>query len=250
LSRSTRGYSRCLFIAIAGFVFLAAAPRTRKSAATAAQAASPPAGWNSNLESVLNLMDKAAAGFESAEADFVWATYSKIADVTDTQKGKIYFRRTGKGIEMAANITYPADAPKSILLANGKAQMFQPNENEVDVFATDKNRDAFETFLLLGFGGGGHSLLKSFDVQYLGQEKLPDGTPTAKLQLVPKSDAIRNNFDKFILWIDSRGILVQEQIFSGSDYKMQKYSNIKLNQKLPKSVFTLKTNGATKVVTH
>ena len=195
-------------------------------------------------------MDRTEKEFRTAEASFVWDQYQKVVDETDTQKGKIYFRRVGKEVQMAADITNPANEAKSVLFSGGKVELYQPSSNQVDVYSTEKDQEEFESFLLLGFGGGGHDMLKSFDIKYLGQEKLPDGTPTAKLGLVPKSDRIRNNFDRFVLWIDARGISVQQQIFSASDYKLAKYSDIKVNEKLPNNSFTLKTNSSTKTVKH
>src|SRR5690349_6511388 len=51
----------------------------------------------STLEGVLTQMDAAAARFRSAQADFSWDQYQKVVNETDTQKGTVYYRRTGKG---------------------------------------------------------------------------------------------------------------------------------------------------------
>src|SRR5207253_5900352 len=61
-----------------------------------------------DLQKVLGQLDEAAKKFRTAQANFVWTQYNKVInDVADTQKGKIYFRRTGKETQMAANITEP-----------------------------------------------------------------------------------------------------------------------------------------------
>ena len=98
-------------------------------------------------------------------------------------------------------------------------------------------------------GGGGHDMLKSFDVKYLGTEKLGD-VDTVKLDLVPKSQKVRNTFQHIVLWIDpTRGVSVQQQFFDPSgDYRLAKYTEIELNQKIPDAVFKLKTTGKTKFV--
>ena len=51
-----------------------------------------------------------------------------------------------------------------------------------------------------------------------------------------------------MLWIDpARVVSVQQQFFEPSgDYRLAKYSDIQINQKLPDSVFKLKTTGKTK----
>ena len=48
-----------------------------------------------------------------------------------------------------------------------------------------KNRADFESYLVLGFGGSGRDLTKSFDVNYAGMEQV-EGVNAAKLE-TPKS---------------------------------------------------------------
>jgi len=86
-------------------------------------------------------------------------------------------------------------------------------------------------------------------VKYLGEENALD-VKSAKLELIPKSDKVKNTIARILLWIDpSRGISVQQQFFEPSgDYRLAKYSDIRVNQKLADSVFKLKTTGKTKVV--
>ena len=199
------------------------------------------------LESVLDKMDAATAHFRSAEANFVWDQYQKVVDETDTQKGKIYFRRTGNEVQMAADIREPN--PRYVLFADSKIQIYQPGIDQITAYDTGKNRGELESFLVLGFGGSGHDLLKSFDIKYLGTEKL-GGLQTGKLELIPKSQKVRNNFDRFILWIEpERGVSVQQQIFEPSgNSRLAKYSDIRINQKIADGVFIIKTTGKTKVV--
>jgi outer membrane lipoprotein-sorting protein len=207
----------------------------------------PDAQSNAALERVLAQMDSTAANFRSTAASFVWDQYTKVVNETDTQKGKVYFRRVGKETQMAADITEPDK--KSVLFTDSKIEVYQPRIDQVTVYNAGKNREAFESFLVLGFGGSGHDMLKSFDVKYLGTESV-DGTNAAKLELVPKSPKIRNNFDHIVLWIDpARGVSVQQQLFEPSgDYRLAKYSGIELNQKIPDSQFKLKTTSKTKIV--
>lgn len=213
--------------------------------ACAQQASAPKSGGD--REHVLAQMDKTAANFRTTEASFVWNQYSKVVDETDTQKGKVYFRRASADIEMAADITDPEK--KYVLFNDSKVQVYQPKIEQVTVYNTGKNREAFESFLVLGFGGGGHDLLKSFDVKYAGTETV-EGVEAAKLDLIPKSQKVANTFAHILLWIDpARGVSVQQQLFEPSgDYRLAKYSEIEINQKIPDTVFKLKTTGKTKIV--
>src|SRR6266550_505214 len=202
---------------------------------------------SAGVERVLAEIDTASKSFRSAEASFVWDQYQKVIDETDTQKGRIYFRRQDGEIQMAADISEPDK--KYILYSGGKVQVYQPKIDQVTEYNPGKNRSDLESFLVLGFGGSGHDLLKSYDVKSLGTETV-GGTEAAKLELIPKSAHLRNNIARILLWIDpARGVSVQQQFFEpGGDYRLAKYSDIQLNQKLPDNAFKLKTTSKTRVV--
>jgi outer membrane lipoprotein-sorting protein len=199
------------------------------------------------LECVLTKMDAAAASFHTTQADFVWEQYQRVVDETDTQKGTVYYRRTGKEIEMMAEIKEPDR--KYVLYKDGQLQVYQPKIEQVMQYATGGNRNEVESYLVLGFGGSGEDLKKAFEVSYLGEETV-GGVVTGKLQLVPKSEKLRNTFSKIVLWIDlSGGISAQQQFFqTQGDYRMAKYSAVRVNGKLGNEVFRLKTTGKTQFV--
>lgn len=207
---------------------------------------------NGALGKVLDQMDVAATHFKTAQATFLWDQYTKVVDEHDYQKGTIYFRRSPKEVQMAADVKEHNGQPdkKYIVYTDSSIQVFQPNIDQITKYNVGKNKAEAESFLVLGFGGGGHELLKTFDVQYAGSEKV-DNVETTKLELTPKSASIRNNFNRIVLWVDtSRGVSVQQQFFSPSgDYRLTKYSNIKLNEKIPEDVFKVKKGPNTKVVT-
>jgi outer membrane lipoprotein-sorting protein len=227
------GWCRQMSLGFVGIIFLAVA-----------SAQTPD---SNDLQRVLSQMDQTAASFRTAQAGFVWDQYQKVVDDHDVQKGTVYFRRTGNEIQMAADIREPA--LKYVIFSEGKVQFYQPSIDQVTTFNTSKDRGAVESFMVLGFGGSGKDMLKSFDVKYIDAEKL-NGIDTAKLELVPKSVKGRNMFDHIWLWVDtSRGVSVQQQLFEPSgDYRVAKYSDIQLNQKIPDSVFKLKITSKTKFV--
>lgn len=198
------------------------------------------------LESVLKKMDAAAANFQTTQADFVWDQYQRVVDETDTQKGTVYYRRAGKEMEMMAAIKEPD--PKFVLYKDDKVQVYQPKIEQVIVYPTGGNRNEIESYLVLGFGGSGQDLKKSFEVSYLGEQTV-GGIATGKLQLIPKSDKFRNNISKIFLWIDlSSGISVQQQFFQPQgDYRLAKYSSIR-HEKIGTDVFRLKTTSKTQFV--
>lgn len=222
-----------------------------------AQAANPAGAQASSakgegLESALSLMDQAATNFKTVETDFVWDQYTKVVNDHDTQAGVMYFRRAGNDVEMASDINKHNNQPdqKYVLFQGGKVRVYQPKIDQVTEYSAGKNKADFESFLVLGFGGRGHDLQKSFDVKYAGTANV-DGINTYKLELTPKSQKVKNMFALITLWIDrERGVSVQQQFQESSgDYRVAKYSKIKINQKMPENAFKLKTTNKTRVVT-
>jgi outer membrane lipoprotein-sorting protein len=200
-----------------------------------------------NLQAVLKSMDQAAASFHTAQCDFVWDQYQKVVDDHDLQKGTMYFRRQGSDIDMAADITSPDK--KYVVFANGMVNYYQPAIDQVTQYSAGKNKSDFESFLVLGFGGGGQALSNSYDVSYAGMEQA-QGVNAAKLVLIPKSPRVRNMFQTITLWIDpARGVSVQQKLDEPSgDYRVTKYSNIEINKKISGDPFKLKTGSHTKIV--
>jgi len=199
------------------------------------------------LDSVLQKMDAAAANFQTTQADFVWDQYQRVVDETDTQKGTVYYRRSGKEIEMMADIKEPEQ--KFLLYKDGKLQVYQPKIEQVIQYTAGANHNEIESYLVLGFGGSGQDLKNSFDVTYQGEETV-NNIVTAKLHLTPKSEKVRNYFTEAFLWIDlSHGISLQQKFMqSQGDYRLAKYSAVKVNAKISNDVFRLKTTGKTKFV--
>lgn len=199
------------------------------------------------LDSVLQKMDAAAANFQTTQADFVWDQYQRVVDETDTQKGTVYYRRSGKEIEMMADIKQPEQ--KFLLYKDGKLQVYQPKIEQVLQYTAGANHNEVESYLVLGFGGSGQDLKNSFDVTYQGEETI-DNIATAKLHLTPKNEKVRNYFTEAFLWIDlNRGISLQQKFMqSQGDYRLAKYSAVNVHAKLSSDVFRLKTTGKTKFV--
>jgi outer membrane lipoprotein-sorting protein len=200
-----------------------------------------------DLQTVLNLMDRTATTLRTVETDFAWDDYERVVDSHDHQKGVMYFSRSGKDVEMSAEIKQPA--PKFVLFKAGTVRVYEPRIDQVTVYSVGKNKADFEAFLVLGFGGAGRDLARSFDVRFAGSEQVA-GVAAYKLELIPKTASARNNFPLITLWIDAaRGIAVQQRFEQGGgNFRLAQYSNIKLNQKLPDGVFTQKTTGKTRTI--
>jgi outer membrane lipoprotein-sorting protein len=210
------------------------------------------------LESVLKKMDSVAANFHTTQAEFEWDIYQKVIDeVDDVETGTIYYRHNGKDVEMMAQVKQAGSSksslkpePKFVLLSGGKVRLYQPKLDQVTEIDLGKNQSDYQSYLVLGFGGSGQDLQKTFDVTFVGPETVA-GVSTAKLQLIPKSEKVKNTYNQIFLWIDlDRGISVKQQFFQPQgDYRLATYSDIQVNgKKIADDVFKLKTTSKTQTV--
>lgn len=188
-------------------------------------------------------MDATAATFHTAQADFQWDTYTAVVSDHDLKTGTVYYRKQGSNVEMAAEVRGAQGGPvqQQVLYKNGKVHIYNYGTKQSQDYAAGKNKEDVQSFLVLGFGGSGRDLQRLFDVRYAGTESV-QGVDAVKLELTPKAAGVKNMFNRIVLWINpSNGISVQQQAFApAGDYKLSKYSNIKINEKLPDDVFKSK----------
>lgn len=209
-----------------------------------AQSSAPAANSSSDLSAVLARMNQTAQGFKSAQADFEFQNYQELLKAIDepSQTGRIYFRRTNTGVDAAFEVSGPA--PKQVVYKNGKLQVYEKKINQVTERMVGQNKGDVEAFLSLGFGATGDDLVRAYDVKMLGWETV-DGVKTAKLDLTPKNEKMRQTYTKILLWIDpEKDLLLKQQFFERSgDYRLAHYTNVRRNADLPGNAFKLQTSG-------
>jgi outer membrane lipoprotein-sorting protein len=192
------------------------------------------------LEQVLSFMDKVNANFKSVQTDFEWDQYQKVVDEHDVQRGVMYFKRNASGVDVAAVITSPLH--KKLVFKNNELRVYFPKTGQLTKKKVGENRETVESFLALGFGGRGHELLQSFQVEYAGTESI-GGAACYKLKLTPKGERARSMFPLITLWINQKtGMSEQQRLEQGEgDFRLARYTNIEVNpSKLPSGAFDVK----------
>jgi outer membrane lipoprotein-sorting protein len=203
-----------------------------------------------DLTKVLSQMDAASQKFQSAQADFNWDQYTAVVQSHETQTGTIAFRRSGKNVEMVAHVKTDNSqpAPKDVLYKNGQLTFYQPTIKQQTIFSAGTNRQQYEGFITLGFGGSGKDLVANWNIKYEGTEAI-NGVQTAKLDLTPKQPSQNQMFSHITIWIDpTRSVSLKQQFFQESgDSRTALYNNIQMNN-VPASAFTLKVPSGTQTI--
>lgn len=184
-------------------------------------------------------MDAASARFQAAKADVQLVQYTAVVKEKDVQNGQIFFRRKGGQTEVALWIQKPH--PKQAVVRNGKLTFYDPQTKQLTERDLGSNKPDVEAVMNLGFGGGGRELESEYSVTLSGWE-IVDGVNTARLELVGKSERLRNLFTKLVLWIDpARDVALQQQRLEASgDYQLTHYTKIQMPAKLPDDRFVIK----------
>ncbi|MGD0914207.1 MAG: hypothetical protein ABR928_20135 [Terracidiphilus sp.] len=199
-----------------------------------------------DLQSVLSKMDAASAKFHSASADVEFTTAQTNPPDTDVMKGSVNYKRNGSNYQMGVHIDTDEGqpAPKVIVCCvDGGIKVFDKLQDHV---TTLNKLSQYESWFMLGFGAGGKELAAKWDIKYDGPETV-DGVKTEKLELTPKDPKVREKLPKVILWMDADRAISLKQFFDEGDGHSRgcHYTNIKVNQSLPKDAFTFTTDKKT-----
>jgi hypothetical protein len=193
-----------------------------------------------DLASVLAKLDAAAKDFHTTTASFEFDTIQTdpIPD-KDVMTGTAYYDREGTHFQMAAHITSDNSHPaaKAYIFSGGVLRESDTGKESDAKSYTQAGK--YESYLMLGFGAGGHDLAEKWTITYLGTEKI-DGVTTDKLELVAKDPAIRKNIPKVTIWLDTaRAVSLRQDFDEGEGQsRICYYKNIVVNQPLPNGAFS------------
>ncbi len=193
-----------------------------------------------DLAGVLQRLDAAAKDFHTtaAHVEFETIQTEPIPD-TDVMTGTAYYERNGSHFEMAAHLREHNNRPtaKTYIVSGGVLRVSDTGK-ESDAKTYDQARK-YESYLMLGFGASGSQLEEKWNIKYLGTEVI-GGIKTDKLELVAKDPTVRKNLPKVTIWLDTARAVSLKQVFDegeGQSYVCY-YTNIKVNQLLPKDAFS------------
>jgi len=196
------------------------------------------------LDQVFAKMDDVAKMFRSTTSDIERTHVTVLVNDKDVSSGKFYYVREGKEPRVRLDLAKPAN--QQLLIDKGKLQIYTPNLKQVQEATLGEHQDKVEMFMALGFGQSSQDLKRNFSVS-LAPDEVVDGKMTTVLELKPKNSAM---FKSVQMWMDQqRWISVQiKTTEAGGDYLNLKFSNIKINPKIPDSTFVLRLPSDVRVL--
>jgi outer membrane lipoprotein-sorting protein len=199
------------------------------------------------LDEILTRMDKAAAKFQSFSATTKTIDYTAVLDDKKEQNGVMRLKK-GKG-GMQGVVIFDRPDPRTIHFSGKTLEVYYPKANNVEIYDAGKHTNVIDEIILLGFGTSGAELHKNYQVTLAGSETL-NGVRTSRLELIPKSDEVRQYASKIELWIpEGESNPIQEKVTQPSkDYHLVQFSDRQINPSLPDSDFSLKLPSGVKKV--
>jgi outer membrane lipoprotein-sorting protein len=192
-----------------------------------------------SLKNVLERMDSAASSFKALSADVNSVQHTAVINEDNTDIGRMLLKRSKRDMRMLVELTQPD--PKSIAIQGHKVEIYYPKRNAVEEYDIGQRRELVNQFLLIGFGTSGKELSAAYNISVLDGDTVAEQA-TTHLELVPKSPEVLKNLKKLELWIpESEGYPIQQKFYlAGGDYKLVKYTNVKVNPPLTDGDLKLK----------
>jgi outer membrane lipoprotein-sorting protein len=203
------------------------------------------------LDQVFAKIDEVAKTFESVQANVERTHVTVIVNDKDVSSGKFYYVRQSQQPRVRMDLSGPAQhsgpAQQQLLIDKGKLQIYYPNLKQVQEALLGEHQDKVEMFMALGFGQSSRDLKQNFTVSLAGEEMI-DGKKTTVLELKPKNSTM---FQSVRLWMDPQkwvSVQIKTTEQGSGDYLTIKFSDIKINPRIPESTFDLKLPKDVKVL--
>lgn len=199
-----------------------------------------------SLAQTLAKMDQAATRFKALSAKVEYVSHMEAIHEDDSESGAILVKRP-RTKELHVKITIDKPDSKVAVTDGNKVDVYYPQSGEIQRLELGHRRSLVDMILALGFGGTSRELENDYSIALGGTEKVA-GEIATRLELIPKSPDMLEQWKKIDLWIsDKSGYTVQQKFYEhGRDYTLITYTGVQLNPDIPDSAFKLEVPKGTK----
>jgi outer membrane lipoprotein-sorting protein len=198
------------------------------------------------LDQALAKIDQAASHFKGLSAKVEYVQHMEAIHEDDLQSGTILVKRA-RPKELHVKTVIEKPEPKTAVADGNKVRVYYPSSAEIQEVALGHRRSLVGMILTLGFGGSSKELQEAYVVKLGGSETVV-GESATRLELIPKSKDMLEQWKKIELWIsDKSGYAVQQKFYErGMDYTLITYTAVQPKSDIPDSAFILEVPKGTK----
>lgn len=204
------------------------------------------------LPDLLARMDQAANSFSAMTAKATIVQHTDVINENDTESAAVLMKKVGPNqVEGLLDFTEPASSRRTVNFSGREARIYYPKIKTVQIYDLGNFGEQIDQFIMMGFGTSGSELAKAYTMKVLGSESV-NGGRGIKVELVPKSDDVRNKYvTKIEMLVPEQGgpYPLQEKIYQPSgDYRLVTYTDLKINPPLKPDAAKLKVPTGVKLV--
>jgi len=191
------------------------------------------------LDDVISKMQESYENTQDFEADFHQEVTLRAMKRKNREEGTVYFKKPGRMLWR-----YSKPKNKKMIINPEKIWLYLPEDRIAYLQPADQLPSSQLGFkFLTGMG----NLRKDFDMRYTESEPI-DGQGNYLITLIPKDR--RTGIAKFFLTVDGRTFRIIQCRFADSSGNMTllRLKNLKINNKLPESLFTFTPPPGVEVV--
>src|SRR5256885_3318429 len=183
-----------------------------------------------SLDDVIHKVQLAQSKANTLQADFRQEKSLALMAKPEISTGRFIYSKPN-------NVLWTYDAPKRVtmLIANGMLTTYYPDLNKAERIEVKRYQDRI--FKYMGASGAIDELGAWFNFTFTNTADMP----TYVLDLAPKSKQIAKRVQHLKIWIDKKSYLTTKFEYTESDGDITRYefTNIKVNQPIAQSRFTL-----------
>ncbi|MEP6947489.1 MAG: outer membrane lipoprotein carrier protein LolA [Acidobacteriota bacterium] len=201
------------------------------------------------IKEVLDRMDGNYKTLSSFRANVTMVKFNDNLGIPDTTEGTTsYLPKSAKTKNlMYVRIDWTKPVNESIVVIGDKYQLYRPKLGQAIQGTTSKAKNSGSAGGALAFISMSKAQLQSnYNVQYIGQEAVSDGTQTWHILMTPKAPT---SYKSAELWVDANGMPRQAKITEqNSDTTTVLLTGIEKNADIKASVFAMDLPAGTKIV--
>jgi len=198
------------------------------------------------LNEILNRMEAHYKALTSLRTGVTYSKYDSVVKVSDDMEGKaIYLPQKGKDALFRVDWSKPVE---SLAVVNKQYVIYRPRLKQAIVGNTETaKKNSSGVGGPLAFINMSKAQLKAnYEMKYLGEETLSNGTKTWHLELTPKT---AQKYKLAEIWVDGNGMPIQMKVIeTNNDTSSVLLSNIEENVSLKGSDFKIDLPKDTKIV--
>jgi outer membrane lipoprotein-sorting protein len=196
--------------------------------------------WAQPSAQLLARLNRFAETFKGAKATVQNTNHVDVKGVLDEIETGSFLIKRDSATKVRLRIDITGNNAYTAVLGDRLVEIYHPKLNEIEEYNLRQYKNLSQQLMQLGFGAAGRDIAKSYEIRSLRREAI-DGEDTTVVELIPKSEEVRNVVSRAELWIaDKSTCAIQQKLyFKGGEYKLARFKDLVVNPNIPSSAFDL-----------